>query len=41
MEICIICDTPTDGSQQASIGDETGPVCEDCAYWCDGNLFES
>ncbi|MER7063948.1 hypothetical protein [Streptomyces albidoflavus] len=31
---------PTTDTQQARIGDVTGPVCEDCAEWCDGNIVE-
>ncbi|WP_371825722.1 helix-turn-helix domain-containing protein [Nonomuraea turcica] len=39
--ICIVCVEPTDNTQQARIGDKSGPVCLDCAQWCDGNLIES
>ncbi|MEV0993444.1 hypothetical protein [Nonomuraea sp. NPDC050202] len=38
---CVICDNPTDNTQQAQIGDQVGPCCLDCAHWCDGNLIEA
>jgi hypothetical protein len=38
---CVICEDPTTNTQQAQIGDRTGPVCRDCAAWCDGNLIEA
>lgn len=38
---CVICGEPTDSTQRATIGDRHGVACEDCAYWCDGNLDES
>ncbi|MET8864712.1 hypothetical protein ABZW11_17380 [Nonomuraea sp. NPDC004580] len=38
---CVICGDPTTSIRKAVIGDLTGPVCEDCAFWCDGNLIES
>ncbi|GAA3550578.1 hypothetical protein GCM10022419_033540 [Nonomuraea rosea] len=41
MNECVICNDPTDNTQQARIGDKTGPCCPDCAEWCDGNLIEA
>lgn len=41
MKTCVICDNPTTSTLKAAIGDKTGPVCTDCAFWCDGNLIES
>ena len=37
MNVCISCDQPT-SNQRAKIGDTEGPICEDCAYWSDGNI---
>jgi len=38
--ICIICHDETDSSLQASLdGQPDGPICEDCAFWCDGNVI--
>lgn len=41
MNACVICQSPTSSTQRARIGDQTGPVCGDCAEWCDGNLVEA
>lgn len=38
---CVSCGKPTDSTQKAQIGDTTGSICDDCAYWCDGNLIEN
>jgi hypothetical protein len=36
---CISCNQPTSSSQRARIGDAEGPICDDCAYWSDGNII--
>lgn len=41
MNECVSCGNPTDNTQRATIGNATGEICEDCAYWCDGNLIDT
>jgi hypothetical protein len=38
MTDCVTCGTPTDSTQTGSVGDITGSICPDCAYWADGNV---
>lgn len=40
MNVCVLCNDPTDSAQQAGIGDQAGPICEACAEWCDGNIIK-
>jgi hypothetical protein len=35
--MCIVCGEQTDGATRGQIGEVTGRLCDDCAYWCDGN----
>lgn len=35
---CIVCQDPADGKITGTIGDKSGAICGDCAYWCDGNV---
>jgi hypothetical protein len=37
---CIGCGGPArgPGAARGRIGDVAGPMCGDCAYWCDGNV---
>lgn len=41
MTECIACGATTDLHIAAQIGDQTGHLCSDCAYWCDGNIIEA
>ena len=38
---CVICGERTDSTTTGSIGAAHGVICDDCAFWCDGNLDES
>lgn len=37
---CINCRTATSGHITGQIGLTIGPLCADCAFWCDGNIVE-
>lgn len=37
--VCISCAGAADGLVRGQIGDVSGPLCADCAYWCDGNVI--
>jgi hypothetical protein len=39
MNECIICHNETASTVSGSIGDTTGALCDDCAFWCDGNIL--
>lgn len=38
---CIACGDQTDSTTTGRIGDTTGRLCDDCAFWCDGNVTGS
>lgn len=38
-DTCISCSVETDSTVTGRIGDQTGPLCSDCAVWCDGNVI--
>jgi len=38
-ESCVICDEPTTSTVRGSTGTKEGPMCEDCQFWCDGNII--
>lgn len=41
MAECVICENPTDSATRGVLGDQAGVICEDCAYWADGNVETS
>ena len=38
MNHCVTCGDPTDSTVLGREGDRTGPICEDCQEFCDGNV---
>lgn len=35
---CIACGETTTVTVLGRVGDDVGVLCEDCQYWCDGNI---
>ncbi len=35
---CIMCGQPADGTVHGTVGGESGRLCDDCAFFCDGNV---
>lgn len=39
MKKCISCKASTDSGVIGQIGNVVGPLCDDCEFWCDGNII--